>query len=309
MELYLKYRPRKLDEVVGQGSAVAQLRAIISDKRIPHAMLFTGPSGTGKTTMARIVKDEIGCHTMDFHEVDCGDVKGVDSVRDIKLAARMPSLHGTSKVWVVDECHKMTNDAQHCFLKTLEDAPRHVYFFLCTTDPHKILKTIRTRCTEINLSRLSDEDIDDLLAYVRKQEKISIDDEVVGEIVYVSDGCARKALVLLDQVRGLKNPDEQIKAVRKGFVNDEEVKKLAQLLIDGKSTWPAIVATLKAMDGSESETLRYQILGYAKACLFSNNTRIWQRAFMLLEVFDKNTFDSKHFGIARMCFEAWQSKA
>src|SRR5690606_3369465 len=108
---------------------------------IPHAMLFTGPSGCGKTTLARILRVKLRCSDNDFQEINAADFRGIDSIRSMRQQVGAAPLGGDSRIWLIDEAHSMTADAQNAFLKLLEDTPRHVYFFLATTDPQKLKKT------------------------------------------------------------------------------------------------------------------------------------------------------------------------
>src|SRR5688572_25883760 len=141
MELYKKFRPKTLKGVVGQEGAVSSLQSMIDKGRLPHTILFSGPSGCGKTTIARILKGILECSDLDFFEINCADFKGIDMVRDIRRYVGIPPLHGKSRVWLIDEAHQLTKDAQNAFLKLLEDTPKHAYFMLATTDPQKLLPT------------------------------------------------------------------------------------------------------------------------------------------------------------------------
>ena len=133
MELYKKHRPSYLEDVFGQPEAVKVLGSMIEKDDLPHSILFTGPSGVGKTTLARILKEELECHANDFKEINCADFRGIDTIRDIRNNMNRQSLMGGPLIWLIDEAHKLTNDAQTAFLKMLEDTPKHVYFFLATT--------------------------------------------------------------------------------------------------------------------------------------------------------------------------------
>jgi DNA polymerase III subunit gamma/tau len=193
-ELYKRYRPKTLKGVVGQDGPVSSLQRLIDKDRMPHAILFTGPSGSGKTTIGRILKDVLQCGDADFVELNCADFKGIDNVREIRRFSGMAPMDGKCRIWLIDEAHKMTNDAQNAFLKLLEDTPKHVYFMLATTDPQKLIKTIHTRCTEVKLSVLKAPDLERILRRVIDKEDLKVSDEVVDEIVEAADGSARQSL-------------------------------------------------------------------------------------------------------------------
>ena len=154
-ELYKKHRPKNLKRVFGQSVAIGTLKPLIEAKQVPHSLLLTGPSGCGKTTLARILVKELKCAKADFMEVNCADFRGIDTVRDIRTRMMQAPIGGDCRVWLIDEAHMLTSAAQTAFLKMLEDTPDHIYFFLATTHPQKLLKTIKTRCTEIKLKEMT----------------------------------------------------------------------------------------------------------------------------------------------------------
>ena len=143
--LPIKYRPQYFDEVAGNKDAVAQCEAILkrSLATIPRSWLFTGPSGTGKTTLARILRYELDCSDADFHEFNTSNTRGIDTIREITSKARLSPMDGKIQVYLLDECHQLTKDAQNALLKALEDTPKHTFFMLCTTNPEKSRSYLR----------------------------------------------------------------------------------------------------------------------------------------------------------------------
>ena len=184
-ELYKRYRPRTLNGVLGNEATKSALSAYLEKGTLPHTLLFHGPSGCGKTTLARILAKQLNCSGPDFAEINCADFRGVDTARDIMRKMIIRPLKDC-RVWLIDECHKLTNDAQNALLKALEDTPEHVYFFLCTTEHKKLLKTIRTRCTEMPVDFLSDGYIRDLIFRTAIKEKETAEsDDFKGKIAKV----------------------------------------------------------------------------------------------------------------------------
>ena len=182
-EFYKKYRPDSFSELVGQAESVDTLTELCSSDNVPHALLLTGPSGCGKTTIARILRKEVDCGKHDFREINTADFTGVDMVRDIRTRIDIAPMDGSSRMWLVDECHQISTAGQNAFLKMLEDTPSHVYFVLATTDPKKLIAPIRNRCTQIKLQTVSDKDIEKLLRTTAKKEKLKIADEVFKKLV------------------------------------------------------------------------------------------------------------------------------
>jgi len=300
-ELYKKYRPTKLDRIVGQPTAVAVLKSLVSKNKIPHALLLTGPSGCGKTTIARIIRKKLNCSKFDFTEIDGADKNGVDDIRQIKTRMRAAPLGGDSRVWLIDESHKMSPQAQDAFLKSLEDTPSHVYFILATTDPQKLKPTIRTRCTEIIVRSLSNKSLNKLLAYVCDKEDIEVSEEVIDKIIEYSNGSARKALVLLNQIVVLEDEEEMLEAIKATSV-EEQGKLIAKALLNSRTKWTEMAIILKKTMNEEPESIRWMILGYARNVMLSGG-KLTSRAYLITEAFRDNFYDSKWTGVVNACYE------
>ena len=288
MELYKKYRPKKLKDVVGQSGVVKSLSLKIKKNKVPHAILFSGPSGCGKTTVARIIKRKIGCGNHDFKDINCADFRGIDMVRDIRQRMTLSPIDGECLVWLIDECHKLSNDAMNAMLKILEDTPDHVYFMLCTTDPQKLLRTIRTRCTEYNMKSLSAEDLESLLVRTCKDEKVGITTDVFDKIIDNCAGSPRQALVLLDQIIDMTKEKDMMESIQSSAI-ESDAFEIAKALLYGKSNWSSMTKILKSVDISKHEGLRAMIMNTAKNNLLNN--RNTGRAYLVMESFSENFFD------------------
>lgn len=308
IELYKKHRPGKLETVVGQQGAVASLAKMFQRGDVPHALLLTGPSGCGKTTIGRIVKKHLECGDQDYTEINSADFKGIDMVREIRKQMHLAPISGDVRIWLIDEAHKLTNDAQNALLKILEDTPSHAYFLLATTDPQKLLKTIHTRCSEVKLSPLSAAELVKLVKRVIDKEGLDVREDVVDEIVDAADGSARKALVILQQVAGLP-AEEQLKAIQTTTFNKDAALDLARLLVTKpQAGWADCASILRSLKDEDPEGIRYCVLGYARSCLVGSEnrppvTKLVQRAFRVIDVFSSNFYDSKQAGLAAACYE------
>lgn len=296
-ELYKRHRPKALRAIVGNRNTVAALENMVEKGTLPRTILLHGPSGCGKTTIGRILKKCLGCHDMDFHEKNCSDVRGVDSIREIYRMMHLAPVGGNCRIWLLDEVHQWTRDSQHAALKMLEDTPDHVYFFLCTTDPQKLLKTILTRCCEMPVRLLTYDELTKLVKRVCKREDAEISDDTLEEIVSSAQGSARTALVLLDKVLNLKE-EERANAIRQRLAEENEAIDLCRALIK-KASWSKVSGILKNLK-SDPEKTRWAVMRYARTVLLSKND---PQAYAVICAFENNFYDSKEVGLIRACFE------
>ncbi len=313
-ELPIKYRPKEFADVVGQEDAVAQIRDWGRRKAVPKFILFTGPSGCGKTTMARILRTKMKCSNRDFREINAAEYRGIDMVREIKQNMGYTPMGGLVRVWLIDEAHKLTPDAQGAFLKELEDgAPAHAYFMFATTNPEKLLKTIRTRATELKIKPVNDKDMRGLLDRVCEAENkvecdeegeprnsVNVSDDVLDKIVDVAENSPRKALVILNQVIGL-DEDKQLDAV-KGGVAETEAIELCRVLMNPKVSWPQVAKVLKGIEdlNGQSENIRWLVLSYMSSVALGGRSG---RPVQIIAAFQDNFYDSKRAGLIAACHD------
>lgn len=298
-ELYRKYRPKKFEDVIGQEDAVKTLTKKFEKHTVPHAILFHGPFGTGKTTLARIVAKELKCSNVDFVEKNTADYRGIDDVREIRAVMNQAPMDGDVKIWLLDEIHKATNDGQNAMLKLLEDPPDHVYFFLATTDPEKLLQGIKQRCLSIKLNPIKNPALLKILQNICKKESIKIDEEVLEKIVEYSGGSARDAIQILDKVYLLDDTKEQLTSITKASVRTASIE-IARKLINTKTKWRDIAPILKELENEDPETIRWMILGYGKSVLLNKENT---RAYRMIQAFRDNFYDCKGAGIVASCWE------
>jgi DNA polymerase III gamma/tau subunit len=202
-------------------------------------------------------------------------------------------------VWCIDECHELTKQAQDAFLKVLEDTPSHVYFFLATTDPAKLLPTIRSRCTEIKVKALAPSVMTKMLGDVCKRAKAQMPSDVLDKIVNLAEGGARKALVLLNQVMELTSEDAQLAALEQSDAKHASIE-IARALINPRCVWGDVAKLIKAVD-DEPEQIRRLVLGYCSSIVLGGG-KLAPRAISVIYNFSGNFYDS---GKAGLVFAAW----
>lgn len=219
--LYLKYRPVQLDDIVGQRHVVATLKQASLKKEFNHAYLFSGNHGCGKTTTARIlaslmecenIKDGKVCGTcracrtihsgvcLDVHELDGATNSGVDHVKALIEASQWSPQELRKKVYLIDECHRLSKEGISALLKTLEEPPSYLNFILCTTEVNKILPTILSRCQRFNFTKILSKEISQRLIFIAKNENINIDEDAINVISKMSRGSMRDAIGYLEQI-------------------------------------------------------------------------------------------------------------
>jgi len=199
--LYRKYRPDSLKKLVGQPDAVALIEKQVKNNNLSHAYLFSGPKGVGKTSLARIIATTLGCDPVfDITEIDAASHNKVDDIRELNDSINfIASSPGKKRVFILDEVHMLSNAASNAFLKTLEEPPEHVIFILATTEPERVLETIKSRTTHIAFKRIGNDEIINTLNEIGKNEKIKINDDVLSYIANQSDGSLRDAINLFEQ--------------------------------------------------------------------------------------------------------------
>ncbi|MCE2772564.1 MAG: DNA polymerase III subunit gamma/tau, partial [Bacteroidetes bacterium] len=230
-----KYRPAHFNTVVGQASITNTLKNAISNNHLAQAFLFCGPRGVGKTTCARILAKTINCtrltseteacdecescvsfnsgQSFNVYELDAASNNSVDDIRNLVDQVRIPPQMGKYKVYIIDEVHMLSSAAFNAFLKTLEEPPSYAIFILATTERHKILPTILSRCQIFNFNRIQVEDIANHLAYIAKNENVNADPDALHIIAQKADGALRDACSIFDQVVSYAGSDLTYKAV------------------------------------------------------------------------------------------------
>ena len=247
--LYRTYRPSTFDEVAGQEHIVKTLKNALATGKLAHAYLFAGPRGTGKTTMAKLLAKALNCDEgighqcnecknckaiiegthPDVLELDAASNNGVDEIRELIDKVKYGTILGRYKVYIIDEVHMLSTGAFNALLKTLEEPPEHVIFILATTEPHKILPTILSRCQRYDFTKLSDKDIKNRLKAVLEKEGVEYNDDAIDIIISLADGGMRDALSILDQVLAYSGNKLDVQDILDIFALESKEEKIALL--------------------------------------------------------------------------------
>jgi DNA polymerase-3 subunit gamma/tau len=303
--LYLKHRPNNFDDVIGNEDIVSYLQEIAATpEKAPQTFLLHGPTGCGKTTLARIFATEIGCAEIDLKEIDTADFRGIDTAREIIKRSKYKSMGGDYRVWLIDECHKLTKDAQNALLKTLEDTPKGAFFILCTTEPENLIKPIRSRCIDLQVRKLNDTEMNKLLKRTVKQESdTKLRKEVYELIIEDSKGHPRNALQTLEKVLQA-SPDKQLEVAEQVKLLETTSFELCRALMEQNANWKKVREILKGLENAEAEGIRRHVLGYAKSVLLSKDL---PRAALIIEEFWEPLYNVGYPGLVYMCYSVVKS--
>ena len=306
MALYQKHRPNTFEDVVGNQETISTLSTMVRDKETcPHAFLLTGPTGCGKTTIGRIIVQELGCSEHDYKEVDSADFRGIDTIRDIRKQSRFRPMAGEVKVWLIDECHKMTGDAQNALLKILEDTPKHVFFILATTDPQKLIPTIKGRCSTFAVKPLGEKEMKRLLRRVAKEEvatdSTGLTKEIYEQIVMDSLGHPRNALQILEQVLRT-DPEKRLEVARRAAEEQSQSIELCRALLKGPGTsWKEVATILQGLKDQDAESIRRHVLGYCQSVLLRGSN---DQAAKVIEEFWEPLYNIGFPGLVYACYSS-----
>lgn len=312
MSLYQKYRPKKFKDIVGNPYLITMLMGELKkpEEERSRVYLFQGPTGSGKTTFARIMAHKLGATGFDLVEMDFGAFRGIDQVRELKENSAYAPISGKSRVWIIDELQNATVVTQQALLKVLEDTPASTYIIICTTDPEKLIKALLGRCKQYSVAPLHMDETVQLLHRIADAEGYTIGSEIFESIHEATNGLPRNSIQLLEQIMTLP-PEDYEKVIKAYTTVGETGKRLGYILMDEKVSWKGIAAVLSELraEGAEPEGLRRQVLGYMTAVLLGTSPKpVKDIAAGVMECFEANTYNTGFAGIVLAAYRVFSMR-
>jgi DNA polymerase-3 subunit gamma/tau len=302
MSLYQKVRPVSFDDMLGNEATICSLKSALESENVPHVFLFTGEAGCGKTTAARICAKMVGAEELGIVEINSSNNRGIETARTIQDEAGMMPMSGKAKASILDEAHNTTSVFQSAMLKILEDPPDYVFFFICTTNPEKLSKPFKSRCTPFQFNPIEDAELMRLLRQTNRAENTDVSRTVMEKIVEVSEGSSRKALVLLEKCLTISEEDA-LKALETNVDSDDpQTIDLCRGLIDDRVNWAGIIKILSSMKtaGVDPESVRYAVMGYMTAVLLNGDNR---KAATCIDYFSEPFYNTGFPGLVLACYK------
>ena len=295
--LYRKYRPKTFEEVIGQEHVVKTLTNSLSSNVFSHAYLFSGPRGSGKTTIARLLAKALNCKdrhgfepcnkcisclginegkSLDLIEIDAASHRGIDDVKELREGIKFPPSNSKYKIFIIDECHQLSKDAANALLKTLEEPPSHAIFILATTELHKMIPTIISRCQRFNFRMLTLNEVMKRLELLVKKEKADVEKDALELIALNSSGSLRDAESLLDQILsysdGVKIKAEDIKNLL-NLVETSLVIKFVDSLVEKKGKEALQFIGNLVEEGRDLQEFVKALINYLRQALILKTTK------------------------------------
>jgi DNA polymerase III gamma/tau subunit len=288
-----KYRPATFDEIIGHEEIMRSLKRSLKTDSHPHAFLFSGPGGIGKTSTARIVASFLDAEAI---EIDAASHSGVDDMRElVNLGAHMALSGEGKRAFIIDECHSLSKSAWQAILKILEEPPIHLYLMLCTTELAKVPDTIKIRCFHAALKPLRKNEIADLLEFVAEAEGWTVHPDVHLAVLQASTGQPRKALSLLQAVHDCQDKAEVARIIQLNETSDGMLEIL-RLLVQGRASWAVVRKHLENIEDDDWEQALIMGARYImKAMLGAEQEGQAKKIWHLLDamLWPSETFDKK----------------
>ncbi len=260
--LHIKYRPKEFVDVVGQDAIVESIRQTISNQKF---YLLYGMRGTGKTTIAYLIADALGCRGSGLVKINASSRNKIEDARAVENDCMYFPVEGDVTVYIFDEAHRLTPDAQNALLTLLEEPPPHIFFIFCSTEPNKLLKTVRSRAASYEFKPILRKDIKVILDRVCKKEGIVLDPKAHEWVVENSEGIPRDALILLDQIKDMKDLEKIKEIILLSSEDEADVRELCRVVFKGEK-WKDALRLVDKLN-ADPERIRRALLGYLSSVL------------------------------------------
>ena len=308
---HIKYRPKSFEEFLGNEGTIKDLRKLLDRKDRQHTYLLTGPSGTGKTTLGRIIAKELGCHNTEFFELDTANTRGIDTIREVIESSLYVPTMGKVKVYLFDEAHQITGAAAEALLKLAEKPPRYVYLIFCTTNPEDMLGPLKNRCQIFSLNPLDEDTMRALIEHVLQEEKAELTPAIMQKLIKASEGIARKALMLLERIID-SDKDKQERVLLDASLevtSRDGIRDLCRILVSEPSrteqntNWEDIRKILNRLH-SPAEEIRKVIMEYmADFLLQATSEAEREKAIRIIDDF-KGSRNFDKASLVKICYQA-----
>ena len=306
------YRPQNLDDIIGNESVLKSLKSILEKpkEKMHQCFLLTGPSGCGKTSIARIMAKELGSYdyekkvNIDYTEFDAGIYGGISNIRDLLKSINLKAFENEWRIYLLDEVHCLSKAACESLLKSLEHPPKHTIFILATTDPEKLLLTMKRRCTIFELQSLSNTEIKNYITRIGKKEGKRIHKDVATQIAKDANGSIGIALTILDKIINLDPGDMLEECYAVGQIENQAIELCRAFTKN--INWTEITNILRGLRKENPEKIRRSILGYMTSILLTPGKEPSPQISIVLDEFENmSTFNSGFSSIVNTCIKIY----
>lgn len=300
MPLQNTHRPDSFENFIGNDSVINSLISALDRDDIPRSYLCTGVPGSGKTSIAFILKNEFEIEDIDFYYYNSANTRGIDTVRQIAQDSKLAPMSSTYKMYILDESHQISGAAAEALLLLLENPPTKTIFILCTSEPEKLKLSIKRRCFQCNLQPASDKNIRTALQAILQIEKTAISDTLSKAIVDAAQGSIGMSVAILDAIIDMSDEDQMLDVIAsmKGVADTEAIEICRSLM---NKNW-SIVSQLLINFTGEPESLRYMVLAYFSKVLVSKGTAKDVQALSIIINFSESFMYTKKAGLIAACY-------